>query len=895
MQEISGVSVADELTLLFELYEVYINVTNAQESFDEFLFYCEMLLADFDDIDKYLVNAKDLFQNLAELKEIDNYFDYLDEIQLNAIKQFWEAFSESRPSPEKESFSKLWNVLYRIYTEFHALLKQKGLASEGSAYRQAIDLLENTMKEAPGKEVWFVGFNALNTCEKRLFNYLKEQGKASFFWDFDDYYLKKDFHEAGFFLRELVVKFPKPMGFNHESNLTGSDKKIEIIDITTHTGQAKLIPEILGKLPPTWIHDPVKTAIALADETLLMPVLNTLPDNIGEVNISMGYPLINTSIYSLIGVLMDLQKNKRSSKKGYEQFYHKDILRVLQSGLLSEFKTPETEKLIEEITKFNKIYVPYTELNLGEEFFQLLFSTGIHARNFVPYLIGILKKVPSLLSSNHSQIFLIEGEAAFRLLTRLQRINDILAETHISFSFKSLVRLIGKVLQGVTVPFSGEPLSGMQVMGILETRTLDFDNLVILSMNEGVFPKSGHVPSFVPYTLRKAFNMPTVEHQDAIFAYYFYRLLQRAKNITLVYTSSVQDTKSGEPSRFLQQLIYEPAFQATTQTIGYPINPIAIKKIEVKKSKSTQQTLLDRFSAESGKLLSPSAINAYLNCQILFYYRYIAGLKEPERVLEEVEANTLGSILHKVMEELYAIKGKTQLTEADLKGILKDKKKIKQAVTQAFWTEYLSPDKPFPGEENVEISGKNILVRAVIEKYAETIIAYDIQHAPFNVIGLEVEHARVFTLKNGLQVSIGGIIDRLDAYNGKTRIIDYKTGRSKKTFPDVEELFFGESSKRNVAAFQTLLYALVIAEKGYAPIEPGLYFVRDMQSSGYSYQLEMGGRNKVKIENAADVLEHFESLLLATLNDIFSTNGKFVQTQDEKFCSYCHFAPLCSK
>lgn len=897
MQEISETDVADQLTLLFELYEVYTQVTKSEELFDEFLFYCEMLLADFDDIDKYLVDPKLLFQNLADLKELDAYYEFLDEVQIKAIKQFWEAFSESKDSPEKQSFTKIWEVLFNIYSTFHQNLTEKGLASEGSAYKKAIDDLKNSKREAPGSNIIFVGFNALNTCEKELFTYLKNQGRAEFFWDYDEYYLKRqEFHEAAWFLKDLVRNFPSPVSFSFESDLVAESKKINIYDITTNTGQAKILPEIIEQLPIDWQQNPVKTAIALADETLLMPVLGSIPGNVSQVNISMGYPLKETSIYSLASILLDLQRNKRISSNGEEQFYHNDVSRILQNGLISGLRNEQTDKLIDEITRFNLVYVNSEKLHFESNIFKLIFSKGIDAKTFVPYLIQILEQIPEMINHQPDQVYLIEGEAAFRVVTRLKRIKDILLDSKIEYSFKSLVRLVGKILQGETVPFSGEPLNGMQIMGILETRTLDFDNLVVLSMNEGVFPKSGHVPSFIPYNLRKAFDLPTIEHQDAIFAYYFYRLMQRSKNITLVYTSSVQDTKSGDPSRFIHQLTYEKRFRVNHQTIGYHIFPINKKEVFASKSNETRKVLINKYVGENSRLLSPSAINTYLNCNLRFYYRYIAGLKEPENVLEEVEANTLGSILHKAIEELYYSVGKQRIDKPDLEKLLKNKIRINEEVIKAFWSEYLSPKKEFPGIEHVPINGKNLLVKEVIIKYIESILKYDILHSPFETIGLEKEYSHSFNLKDGISISTGGIIDRLDKHNGITRVIDYKTGKQKNTFRSVEELFTADATKRNDAAFQTLLYSLVISKKiSNKDIEPGLFFVRMMRDKNYSHLVKMGEYKKENLKSVIEIIDEFEERLLITLNEIFVDTGIFSQTTDEKYCEYCPFAKLCSK
>ena len=896
MQELSGKPIADQLTLLFELYHVYTDITKSEESFDNFLFYCEMLLADFDDIDKYMVNAEMLFTNLSDLKELDNYIEYLTEAQIDAIRRFWDTFNNNQESNEKEKFGNLWRVLHKIYTEFNESLDKHGICYEGKAYRKAIEDLENTPKEAPGKYVVFVGFNALNICEKRLFKYLQKQGKAIFFWDFDNYYHNEvENHEADYFLNDFIHEFSPPESFSFDSKIINPDKEIKIYNIPSTTGQAKALELALEQLPSEWKNNPVKTTIALADESLLMPVLNSLPENVNEVNISMGYPIKETQIFSLCRILLDMQKNKRQSHNGNESFYHSDVSKVLQHGLLKPIYEKNNSKLEEEITKSNMVYIKSQKLDQLSTPFKQIFKKGIDAENFTSYLIEILELLPGITEQVKSKNNLVEYESAYRTITQLRRINDILAETQVQYSFKSLIRLVEKLLQGTTVPFTGEPLSGLQIMGILETRTLDFDNLIILSMNEGVFPKSGHVPSLVPYTLRKGFDMPTVEHQDAIFAYYFYRLLHRSKNVLLFYSSSTTDMKSGEPSRYIQQLIFEKKIHTKPETLGYKIYPLDKKDIKVQRSKESVDILFNTYTGKDARTLSPSALNTYLNCNLRFYYRYIAQIPEPESILEEVEANVFGSILHKAMELLYNQFGESLINDVDLVKLKKNKQKIQEALYQAFWEEYLAPGQTYPGMENIELLGKNILIFEVIFKYLINIINYDLKLTPFQIKSLEQKQYYDFVIDNNKTVAIGGIIDRLDSQNGKLRVIDYKTGKLKEGFKSIEDLFYESATKRNDAAFQAILYALILSKKGNHNITPGLYFVRDINRSDYDYKLKIGSRQKSTIEDISNYLSEFEEHLSYVIRNIFSQEGYYNQTEDEKYCSYCPYKNICGK
>jgi CRISPR/Cas system-associated exonuclease Cas4 (RecB family) len=894
MQQLSGATLADQLTLLFTLYEVFVSVTKSKESFDQFLFYCEMLLADFDDIDKYFADAEMIYRNLSDLKELEAYYDYLDEAQIKAIEQFWKTFAESKDSEQKEGFSQLWNMLFKIYSAFKSRLREMGLSYEGMAFRDTIDLVQKNTISWKHKKVVFVGFNALNTCEVMLFKALKKAGKALFFWDYDSYYMKREMHEAAYFLKDHIRQFPAPDDFTFSTNLISKDKTIKIFDIATTTGQAKALPLVFGNLPKEWQKNQVNSAIALADEALLMPTLNALPEDIEKVNISMGYPLKETKVYGLTCLLLELHKNKRTGKN--DSFYHIDVLNILNNGLFSRFEALSAE-IIQKAIKYNMVYLNGDMLSETGTFYAQLFQSGVSPQNFIKYLKSILQQVPAFLAKEVKNTWLIEREATLRILNQLNKIGDIIHKTSIKFNFSSLTRLLAKLLENTSIPFSGEPLEGIQIMGVLETRNIDFENLIIVSMNEGIFPKSGNVPSFVPYALRKGFGLPTIEHQDAIFAYYFYRLLQRASNIMLIYSSSVNDTISGEPSRFIHQLLYEPAFEPIKQTLSYQVNPLPERTVFIKKSPKTREILLKKYQTTGNKALSPSAINTYLNCPARFYFKYVAELKEPENVLEEIEATLMGSILHKAMEYLYKPCLNKEINTQIIEGILENTEFINTCIHKAFLSEYLEPNQKEQNPSNVKLIGKNKLIKEVIFKYVKSVLEFDKRHTPFTFLGLEMPCRMVVKISGNKQISIGGIIDRVDNAKGTTRIIDYKTGIKKDSFNDLVELFTGKATKRNGAAFQTLLYASVLSnETENQHIFPGLYYVRNLRAELVNESLSMGtGKRKTRLDSYSQVKEEFEYLLFERIDEIFSDNGVFKQTDDTDYCTQCPYTSICGK
>ena len=559
MEEISGLSVADNIKLLFELYTIYKIIKKSEESFDDFYYWGEMMLNDFDDIDKYLVNPEDLFKNLKSLKSIQDQFTYLSDEQIEAIKQFWQSFDPEKHSSHQDDFISIWNVLLNIYQSFNKRLNELGIAYEGMIYRNVTNKLKgNDIIGLTHQKYVFAGFNALNNCEKKLFNYLQNNKMADFYWDYDESYINNPYHEAGFFLRENISEFKAPVSFSSQNvfNSLLQEKNIEIISVPSDIGQTKVITKILQESTVNHIDSPNKTAIVLADEDLLVPILHSVPDSIDNVNITMGYPVNNTPIYSLLEHLIDLQKNAKATKTE-TRFYYKNVLAVLSHQYVNSQFQEEANQLIQFIKTNNKIVISNIEL-ASCVFFQSLFIKVDSYQDLSEYLLNILHHIYNSLKKTGNEDTIhnpsLEKEYIYHIYLSINRLKEVLEEQNIPIKMETYIRLVRKIIRNLRVPFTGEPLSGLQIMGILETRLLDFENLFICSMSEGVLPKTEASLSFVTYSLRKGFGLPTIEHQDAIYAYYFYRLIQRAKNVTLMYNSSSDGMKTGEMSRFLYQL-----------------------------------------------------------------------------------------------------------------------------------------------------------------------------------------------------------------------------------------------------------------------------------------------------------------------------------------------------
>ncbi|MCK5169105.1 MAG: PD-(D/E)XK nuclease family protein, partial [Bacteroidales bacterium] len=641
---------------------------------------------------------------------------------------------------------------------------------------------------------------------------------------------------------------------------------------------------------------PNKTAIVLADEELLVPVLHSIPDSIDKVNITMGYPVSNTPIYSLLEHVIELQKNTKETKKGIT-FYHKNVVAILSHQYVNTQFKKEANELLQFIKKNNRIVISKDELSTCE-FFTVIFTKINTYLELSEYLLNILHQIyNSLKKSGHENTIhttSLEKEYIYHIYLSINRLKDVLQEQQIEIKMETYIRLIRKVIRNLRVPFTGEPLSGLQIMGILETRLLDFENLYITSVNEGVFPKTEAALSFIPYNLRRGFGLPTIEHQDSIYAYYFYRLLQRAKNITLIYNSNSEGLQTGEMSRFLYQLRFESEFVITEKSLRYDINITQAKEIKIEESEEIIKKLAKFQSSPNGtKYLSPSALSTYLRCKLQFYFRYIAELREQDELTEEIDALMFGNILHQAMNYLYEDFIGKEVSSKTIKYLLKDKEKISKAIDQAFMDEY------FKSKSKIHYSGKNIIIREVIEKYIYQVLKIDESIAPFEILSLENEYEiEVPVTTNGTSelIRLGGKIDRVDKQNNHIRIIDYKTGNDKLEFKNIEALFSDKKNDQNGAVFQTLLYSKFYQEnkKPQFPITPGVYSVRKMYDKNFDYRVK-NKETGAYINDYNSIAIVFLDNLNKLISDIYNPNISFSQTEETRNCEYCAYKKICHR
>lgn len=866
---------AENLSLIIKLYKAYVKVSGSTEKFEDFYFWGNMLLGDFDDIDKYLIDAHDLFSNLVALEELKLRFPYLTEKEIEVIKQFWTGFKTEKYSDEQEEFLKVWNNLSPAYTEFVHLLFNESICYEGMGERYFYEHLE----EYPvPRQLLFAGFNALTKCEKEIFSHYQGLGIAKFYWDYDLYYTADSQQEAGVYIRENLKLFPNALGIEHFNNFRYNAKQIEYITVPSSIGQTKLIPRLLEQLPD---EDPRNTVIVLCDEQMLIPAMYSIPEKIDKINITMGYPAHNTSIASLISLLCDL-KNYAKTEKKETYYYYKPVIALLNHKLIKDLCPDDIHNITNSINQKNIIYVAEKNL-LFHPLTQAIFATTTD--NMPVYILQILNLLTQ--PQYHIQIDPIEKEFIFSIYTQIQNLQNTFQEEDIKPDNKLYIQIISKVIANITIPFSGEPLEGLQLMSLMETRMLDFKNLIFLSANEGILPKTTIPSSFIPYNLRLGFRLPTPEHRDALFAYYFYRLLQRAKQIKILYTSGSRGINSGEMSRFLYQIKYESGLPIQENNFQNSISTPDSQPITITKNKEIRE-ILRSYQQSATKTISPSALNTFLECPLKFYFKYIAHIEEKEEIAEELDHRLLGNIFHECSQSLYATIPGGKITQTDIDGLLHNDALIEEHIRLSYAKVY------DPGISKLIDSGSNELILNIIKKYLQKMFCYDKNNCPFHILAMETRFHVPITLPNKETVYIGGFIDRVDRTAQGIRVIDYKTGTDTTTFKTLASVFDPENLNRNKAAFQTMLYCLMFDH--ISPSEealiPGIYNTKLLFGKDYNFHLKC---DKDYIVNFRHYQEEFLSYLVSLLEEIFSPEHPFSQASSEKKCRTCSFIAICRR
>lgn len=899
-RSLSPWEVGDPVKLVCELYKIFRRETQSTETLDDFYFWGEMLISDFDDADKNRVDTDKLFSNLQDLRNIMDDYTFIDDEQEEAIRQFFQNFSIERRTALKERFISLWNVLGNIYKGFRESLASQNIAYEGMMYRHVIEHLD--VDKLPYEKYVFVGFNVLNKVEHTLFTQLKDAGKAVFYWDYDEFYMKENrqavTHEAGEFIRRNLRDFPSPLSGELFKNLS-KPKEVHYIASSTENAQARYLPQ--------WIRNNLttpekETAVVLCNEALLQPVLHSLPAEVKHVNITMGFPLSQTPVYSFLITLLELHTHGFNFKSGRYTF--QSVVTLLKHPYTRQL-TGQAELLEKELTRNNRFYPLPGELG-KDEFLTQLFTPLSGNLNLCIRLSETLQQVAGIYQANTSgtedtdafnQLY---RESLFKAYTTINRFRTLIEEDELTVQSETFRRLLVKVLSTTNIPFHGEPAIGMQVMGVLETRNLDFRHLVLLSVNEGQLPKSGGDSSFIPYNLRKAFGMTTIEHKIAVYAYYFYRLLQRAERITLMYNTSSDGLNRGEWSRFMLQFLIEWPHPITRQFLEAGQSPQGTSSITVEKTPDVMRRMQSLFDVRANPKakFSPSALNYYLDCPLKFYYRYVAGLSAPDEVSAEIDSATFGSIFHYAAEHIYkdlTTHGKVINKEA-LETLLRNEVKLQDYVDTAFKKLFFN----VPQNEKPEYNGVQLINSAVIARYLKQLLQNDLRYAPFTFIASEMEVDEpidIQTPKGVIKSRIGGIIDRMDSKDGTLRIVDYKTGGDADTPPHVESLFIPDKKRSNYV-FQTFLYAAIMCRKQPTmKIAPALLYIHRAATETYSPVIQMGESRKPKeaVEDFSKYEKEYRERLQGLLEEIFNPEKSFTQTEIIEKCTYCDFKALCKR
>lgn len=851
--EQSGLQVADNLSLQFRLYEVYRAHANKEEadSLEQFLQWSQTLLYDFNEIDRYLVDAKRLLTNLSGLKELEQW-----------------SLSEPDLTPFQEQYIRFFEHIYHWYEAFREKLLAEGLAYQGMAYRQAAEQIH--LQSIPHQEVWFVGLNALTTAEKRIIQHLKDVGKAKLFWDADAHYVANDLHEAGLFLRQHQEAY----GGVKPQKLLEQPKQLHFIGCAKNVGQSRVAGQILSTFDQESIAKG-ETALVLADEQLLFPVLNNLAD-IDTLNITMGAPLNTTPLFTLVDLLLRMQVRYQQYQRG--GFYYRDVLKLLRHPYsVYLFSRAHLQAVQQEIQQKNIVFVKAKDLSVADALLQQ-FLTPWDSPTALRTMQALIDQLKETLISDKASL---ASEVLFQFQKCLKQLGNYISESQESWDVKTLKTIFYQLIGKESIPFRGEPLKGLQLMGLLETRTLDFKKLIILSVNEEKLPAGKSNNSFIPFVLKKFFKMPTHEERDAVFAYHFYRLLQRVEEAYLVYNTQNDDFGSGEPSRFITQLKAElPQLDIQQQLLNADLPQMSDKGISIAKTEAVQTSIAEWAQHK----VSPSALNTYIACPLQFYYRYIAGIRQEDEVEEFMESSTLGSAIHDALEKGYE----------DFKGQKLDAASIDLIEEKSLATLDAILKKRF--KQRLE-QGKNYLLHQVAQQMCKQFIASErasIQAGvELHLMGLEQELKHSLQLPT-VQVKLFGKVDRVDQLSGQWRIVDYKTGKVEAKDLSVaawEDLI---SNTNKAKAFQLMMYAYLYLKSN-----------SDVASAivgNISFKNLKEGLLCIKAKNARKAWEigavellAFEEQLQTLLENILDAEEPFVQTEKISTCEYCDFKALCGR
>lgn len=895
---LSSYQPVERIEAVCTLYQIYREEmgSHAEESLDRFYGWGEILLSDFDDIDKHLADARAVFANVHDLQEMAD-LSFLTPEQLEALRHFFQYFSLERDSELRNRFLQLWRHSLAIYTRFKETLMSAGKLYEGALFREVVerlhsaDSLEAMLAPLPAHVV-FAGFNVLNDVEQELMDVLKQEGRALFYWDYDVFYVERPHFEAGFFMRQNLKRFGSALPAEHFDNLSRL-RDITFVATSSDTAQPRYATRWLQEALDPQAN---RNAVVLCNEGMLLPLLHAVPEegmdgHPAALNVTMGFPLSNTPIYSFVQALLSLQT------EGYDRVRQ----RFVRPFLLTLQKHPYYSHIApDQATTYVGDQVPA----LLHYLIEMVTCVG---RQFT----GV--EQPTIFE----QLYI---EAIYRTILTLRQLLQVVesATSALPMDMQTLRRLVRQLLQQTSVPFHGEPAIGLQMMGVLETRCLDFSHLLMLNVEEGNLPKNVRDNSLIPIAIREAFGLTTLRHKVAVYAYYFYRLIQRTSHLTCIYSENCQNTSHHEMSRFLRQLQAETDLPIRFLKLsGKPVVPAPVP-LSVAKSEEIMRQLHDRYAVKgNGKSvlpLSPTAINAYIDCPLSFYYRYVAGLKVTDDPQHMSMAPVLGSVFHDTAQlfyqQLIRRAGSSVIEREQLNAWVSHPEiHLEPLLDIIFDVDYFHPiDDAAEREARIQAmvdggmrvqnayEGEHIIFRRVMLAYLMNLLRYDLRHTPFTMLGMEED--RFFDLSlpasRPLTVRTGGRIDRMDIMDGSLRIVDYKTGSSHlDAVPSIESLFL-QGSRRNGYYLQTMLYALAQLhhQEPREPVVPTLFYVGKAYGEDYCPSLQVA---RSPIEDFTPMAEEFADRLTTVLTQLFDEKVPFTQAPTDAPCRYCPYCTLCGR
>lgn len=878
ISELSSFELTDNITLIFELFEIHKEIENDEsKSVEDFLNIADLMLHDFNDIDLYLVDPKSVFSYLSESKAISMW--NLDGKELTAFQK---------------KYLKFYNSLYEYYTKFKTRLINNRILYQGAQYRIVAENIKHISIEKKWEKIYFVGFNALTTAEESIIKSLQKLGIAEIFWDADTYYVDNDLQEAGKFMRFYQQKW-NSKNINWKSDLFKNDvKSIDIIGISLKSGQAKYAGNIISE----WLKTDKKlenSAIVLSDENLLFPLLNSLPSEIENFNLTMGLPFKNSLLYNLIDSILLLHENKfklNVDSKKSNGFYFKDIINVVDNPFLKSFYNYDL--FLKQIRHSNRIFYNYNEIlkykESDNDVLKYIFADWITEDDCLKNLTLLIRQLKQVAEEKENNKF--ENEIIYFFARLLHDLNSLLAIKTEKLSVSGFRKLFKRFISSRSIPFYGEPLEGLQIMGVLETRVLDFEKIVLLSVNEGVLPASKSYNSFIPVDIRKLFGMPDFSDKDAIFAYHFYRLIQRAKNISILYNTEPDEFSDGDKSRFIYQIISElPDYNKNIKINEYIVNVITEETennlaITIKKDKNIFEKL-DKIAITG---FSASKIIDHINCPLQFYFKNIVGISELEETEEVIEANTLGKVIHEVLAELYKPYVDKIINVSDVEKMIPQIDEL----TDFYFNELY---------KDGEISyGINLLTVKMSKIYIRNLLNNDIIY--LNQLLNENKYQTIKMLEKKMEmiidlnspeiplIKLKGFVDRVDAENGEIRIVDYKTGKVEDRYLKINEFTQLKSDAKLSKCFQLAVYALLYARENPdydKEIWTGILSLRNI-SQGFM-NFKYNNSDYLTLHNLID----FEDVIKEILSEIFRKDIDFVQTEKEENCIYCLFKDICGR